>query len=146
MGAAQSGGEQRVEALEPLCVWKGRFLKSKIRRRWQSRLFFLCFNKYNLDVFFAYFSDQGIARYFIDLSKGFVTHHPAQKMFIVSCLGEGMTGSDDEEESEQRTQAATEDNFEDGEAQVWLLKYEEGELLPALFCWLHWSLYWQREC
>ena len=56
------GGGQRIEMFEPMCVWKGRLHKSKIRRNWQSRLFMLCHNAQNDDLFFVYFTDSGIAR------------------------------------------------------------------------------------
>ena len=116
--------QQRVENFEPFRVWKGRLLKSKVRRNWLSRLVFLCHNRENDDLFFVYFNDNGVARYVIDLRKSHITHDVERKTFLVSTLGDDL-GDDDSEDEED-------DNFAERVSQVWMLRYENDDLATEL--------------
>eukprot|EP00750_Incisomonas_marina_P000632 INCI10444.3.p1 GENE.INCI10444.3~~INCI10444.3.p1 ORF type:complete len:1090 (-),score=221.25 INCI10444.3:69-3338(-) len=118
-------GPQRVEVFDPLCVWKGRLHKTKIRKNWQSRMFFLCHNTSNDDMFFVYFTDAGIARYFIDLRKSFITHDPERQIFLVSTLGDDLGGAQDSDDDED-------DSFADRESEVWVLRYDDAEQAAEL--------------
>jgi hypothetical protein len=114
----------RVEHFEQMCLWKGRLIKSKIRRNWQSRLFFLCLNRQNGALFMAYFSDQGVVRHFIDLHKSFVTHDAARQVMLVSTLDDEASALDSNDDDDDGDGDGV-----DGDSMVWMLRYED----PAAF-------------
>ena len=119
-GSSLDGGVglQRVVDFDPLCVWKGRLRKSKIRRNWKSRLVYMCHNANNDDLFLVYFSDSGVSRYIIDLRRGYVTHIADRKLLVVSTVGDDIAAEDSDNDD-------VEDNGLERESDVWLLRYEE---------------------